>query len=145
MVNIILTRDRYLGGPFHRHIVGHGLAFSRSNFYLAVTADLNSAEDGKTVWVRDLDVLCICDRQFAKYNWISCIVCIVQFNVHTRGINGQVTMDRSIGLQGKGIGGRVVAQLTFIWTVQDVVLVRFSDQHSIDFDGRQAVFLAEQT
>ena len=42
-VAITLTRDRHLGGLFHRHIVGHGVAFFTSNFHLAVTADLNSA------------------------------------------------------------------------------------------------------
>ena len=70
VVSITLTRDRHLGGLFHRHIAGHGVAFFTSNFHLAVTADLNSVEDGKIVLARDLDVLCICDRQFAKYNWI---------------------------------------------------------------------------
>ena len=88
---------------------------------------------------RDLDVLCICDRQFARYNWITWII---QYNVHTRGINGQVTLDRFIALQG--IGGLVVAQLTFILTAEDVVLVSFIDRLSIDFDGRKTVLLAEQ-
>ena len=67
----------------------------------------------------------------------------MQFNVHTRGINGQVTMNRFIGPQG--IGGRVVAQLTCILTAQDVALVRFSDRRFIDCDGRKTVLLTEQT
>ena len=65
---IPLTRDRHLGGLFHRHIAGHGGAFFRSNFHLAVTADLNIAEDGNIGLGRDLDVLCIYDRQFASYS-----------------------------------------------------------------------------
>ena len=142
MVSITLTRDRHLGGLFHRHIAGHGVAFFTSNFHLAVTADLNSVEDGQTVFARGLDARCIRDRQFAKYNWT---IWIIQYNVHTRGINGQITHDTSIGLQGKGIGGRVVAQLTCILTAQDVVLVLFSDRRFIDFDGRKTVLLAEQT
>ena len=68
VVTIPLTRDRHRGGPFHRHIAGHGGAFFRSNFHLAVTADLNIAEDGNIGLGRDLDVLCICDRQFASYS-----------------------------------------------------------------------------
>ena len=67
----------------------------------------------------------------------------MQFNVHTRGINGQVTMDRFIGPQG--IGGRVVAQLSCILTAQDAAYVPFIDRLSIDFDGRKTVLLAEQT
>ena len=68
VVTIPLTRDCYRGGPFHRHIAVHGGASSRSNFHLAVTADLNIAEDGNIGLGRDLDVLCICDRQFAAYS-----------------------------------------------------------------------------
>ena len=68
VVTIRLTRDCYRGGLFHRHIAGHGGAFFRSNFHLAVTADLNNAEDGNIGLGRDLDVLCICDRQFAAYS-----------------------------------------------------------------------------
>ena len=68
VVTIRLTRDCYRGGLFHRHIAGHGGAFFRSNFHLAVTADLNIAEDGNIGLGRDLDVLCICDRQFAAYS-----------------------------------------------------------------------------
>ena len=68
VVTIRLTRDCYRGGLFHRHIAGHGGAFFRSNFHLAVTADLNIAEDGNIGLGRDLDVLCICDRQFASYS-----------------------------------------------------------------------------
>ena len=68
----------------------------------------------------------------------------MQFNVHTLGINGQVTLDTSTGLQG--LGGLVVAQLPCIFTAQDAVYVRFSDRLSIDFDGRRkTVLLAEQT
>ena len=70
VVSITLTRDRHLGGLFHRHIAGHGVAFFTSNFHLAVTADLNSVEDGTIVLARNLDARCIRDRQFAKYNWI---------------------------------------------------------------------------
>ena len=68
VVTIRLTRDCYRGGLFHRHIAGHGGAFFRSNFHLAVTADLNIAVDGNIGLGRDLDVLCICDRQFAAYS-----------------------------------------------------------------------------
>ena len=64
----------------------------------------------------------------------------MQFNVHTLGINGQVTLDTFTGLQG--LGGLVVAQLT---CAQDAAYVLFSDLRSIDCDGRKTVLLAEQT
>ena len=140
---IFLTRDLHPIGSIHGHAAVHGGVSSRSNFHLAVTADLNIAADGNMVFARDLDILCIRDRQvaasYSRLTWIA----TVQFNGHTRGINGQVTCDHSTELQG--IVGLVVAQLICIYTGQDAVYVRFIDQRSIDFDGRKTVLLAEQT
>ena len=143
VLDIFLTRDRYLGCPIHGHAAVHGGVSFRSNFHLAVTADLNIADDGNMVFARDLDVRCIRDRQAVSYSRFTCTI-TVQFNVHTRGINGQVALDHSTGPQG--IVGLVVAQLICIYTGQDAAYVRFSDQRSIDFDGRRkTVLLAEQT
>ena len=139
---IFLTRDLHPIGSIHGHAAVHGGVSSRSNFHLAVTADLNIADDGNMVFARDLDVRCIRDRQAVSYSRFTCTI-TVQFNVHTRGINGQVTCDHSTELQG--IVGLVVAQLICIYTGQDAVYVRFIDQRSIDFDGRKTVLLAEQT
>ncbi len=65
----------------------------------------------------------------------------MQFNVHTLGINGQVTLDTSTGLQ-EVLVASLLAQLT---CAQDAAYVLFSDLRSIDCDGRKTVLLAEQT